>query len=176
MAREINPMCDFIFGSICTCLLTDMVDVELTIRTVKGIYTYHKDHTAESMILSLWSKSLIAFPSLRRKIQAYKDNNKQVTMTWDNGVMPQFSTPQKCSQNPRKHASGKIRNRWSRCNHQFNLIKTNRYNTLGAIPTDMNKIDIVQPTPKKHVNVLALHAHTVNMRPHIPNNQYNQTG
>ena len=55
MARQINPMCDFIFGSICMCLLTDTVDVELTIRMVKGIYTYCKDHTAESTIFSLWS-------------------------------------------------------------------------------------------------------------------------
>ena len=119
MAREINPVCDFIFCSIHACLLTDMVDVELTIRKVKGIYTYCKDHTAESMIFSPWSKSPIPFPSLRLKIQAYKDNNKQATMTWDNDVMPQFSAPQKPSQNPRKCTSGKIRNRWSRHNHQF---------------------------------------------------------
>ena len=65
MAREINPVCDFIFGSIYMSLLMDTVDVELTIRTVKGIYTYHKDHTAESMIFSLWSKTIIPFPSLR---------------------------------------------------------------------------------------------------------------
>ena len=65
MAREINPMCDFIFGSIHTCLLTDMVDVELTIRMVKGIYTYHKEHTVEVTIFSPWSKSVIPFPSLR---------------------------------------------------------------------------------------------------------------
>ena len=83
MAREINPMCDFIFGSIHTCLPTDTVDAELTIRTVKGIYTYHKDHTAESTTFSLWSKGVIPFPSLRWKIQAFKDDNnsKQVTMT-----------------------------------------------------------------------------------------------
>ena len=62
MVREINPMCDFIFGSIHTCFLTDTVDIELTIRMVKGIYTYHKDHTVESMISSPWSKSV--FPSL----------------------------------------------------------------------------------------------------------------
>ena len=52
MAREINLVCDFIFSSIHMCLPTDMVDIELTIRTVKGIYTYDKDHTAESMIFS----------------------------------------------------------------------------------------------------------------------------
>ena len=39
MAREISPICDFIFRSIRNSLLTDMVDVDLTIQTVKGIYT-----------------------------------------------------------------------------------------------------------------------------------------
>ena len=126
MAREINPVCNFIFSSICTCLLTDMADMELTIRMVKGIYTYCKDHTTDSTVFSLWSKTIIPFPSLRWKIQAYKNNARQETMTWNNGTMPQFSIPQIPSQNPRKHTSGKIRTRWSRYNHQFNPIKTNR--------------------------------------------------
>ena len=52
MAREISPICDFIFGSIHTCLPTDTVDMEVTIRMVKGIYTYCKDHTVESTIFS----------------------------------------------------------------------------------------------------------------------------
>ena len=30
MAREISPVCNFIFGSIHTSLLIDMVDVDLT--------------------------------------------------------------------------------------------------------------------------------------------------
>ena len=47
MEREINPVCDFIFGSIHMCLLMDTVDVELTIR------------------LAPWSKTVIPFPSLR---------------------------------------------------------------------------------------------------------------
>ena len=68
MAREISLVCDFIFGSNCTSLLTDTVDVELTIRTVKGIYMYHKDHTVEMTIFTPWSKSVIPFPSLRHKI------------------------------------------------------------------------------------------------------------
>ena len=143
-------MFDCIFGSICMCLLTDMVDVELTIRIMKGIYTYHKDHTVESTIFCPWSNSVIPFPSLRWKIKAFKDNNnsKQVALTWDNGVTPQFSAPEKPSQSPRKCASGEIRARCSRCNHWFNLIKTNRYNTLGMNLMDMNKIDINQPIPR----------------------------
>ena len=31
----------------------------------------------------------------------------------------------------------------------FNPIRTNRYNTLDTKPNNMNKIDIVQPTPKR---------------------------
>ena len=56
MEREISPICDFLFGSIRTSLLTDTVDVELTVQMVKGIYTYRKDHTTESMIFTPWSK------------------------------------------------------------------------------------------------------------------------
>ena len=68
MAREISSICYFIFGSQHACLPMDTVGVELTVRIVKGIYTYHKDHTAESTVFSPWSKSVIPFPSLRRKI------------------------------------------------------------------------------------------------------------
>ena len=36
MAREINPVCNFIVGSICTCLLTDTVIVEFDYQDGKG--------------------------------------------------------------------------------------------------------------------------------------------
>ena len=74
MAREINPVCNFIFGSIHMCLPTDTVDMEMTIRMVEGIYTYHKDHTTESTVFFPCSKTMIPFPSLRQKIQAYKND------------------------------------------------------------------------------------------------------
>ena len=117
MAREISPVCDFIFGSIRTNLQMDMVDLDLTIRMVKGIYTYQKDHTAESMIFTSWSKSIIPFPSLRCKIQVFQDEKRQsATSPWNNGSMVQFSAPprsQKSPRNPRKHAIGKTRTQWS---------------------------------------------------------------
>ena len=95
MAREIGPVCDFIFGSICAGLLTDTVDVELMIWMVKGIYTYRKDHTAKTMVFSPCSRTIIPFPSLHRKIPAFQDENRQV-MAWDNNnAMPYFSTPPK---------------------------------------------------------------------------------
>ena len=97
MAREISAICDFIFASLHTCLPTDMVDIELTVRMVKGIYTYHKDHTAESMVFLPWSKSVIPFPSLRHKIQTFQDDNSKQMMTWNSGTMPEFSATTKTS-------------------------------------------------------------------------------
>ena len=109
MAREISPVCDFIFGSICTGLPTDTVDIELTISIIKGIYMYRKDHMAKSMVFSPWSSTIIPFPSLHRKIQAFPDENRHM-LAWDNNnAMPHFSTPPK----PKcKHAPGKTRVRW----------------------------------------------------------------
>ena len=45
----------------------DMVDVELTVRMVKGIYTCRKDHTADSMVFSPWSRTVIPFPPYTRR-------------------------------------------------------------------------------------------------------------
>ena len=106
MAREINLVCDFFFGFMCTNLPTDMVDIELTIRMAQGIYIYHKDHTAESTIFTPWSKSVTTFPSLRKKIKAFKEDSMgQTTLTWAL-LVPTLTKPPR---NPRKHAPGKVR-------------------------------------------------------------------
>ena len=75
-----------------------MVDVELTIRMVQGIYIYCKGHTAESTIFALWSKSVTPFPSLRKKIKAFKEDSRgHLTPTW----MALVNTPIKPPRNPR---------------------------------------------------------------------------
>ena len=103
MAREISSVCNFIFRLIRTCLPTDMVDEDLTVWTVKGIYTYKKGHTAESMIFTLWSKKAIPFPSLRWKIQVFQDDKRQEMMiSWNDGNTFQFSTPPRMPRNLRK--------------------------------------------------------------------------
>ena len=120
MAREISPICNFIFRSIHTRLLTDTVDVKLTIHMVKGIYMYRKGHIAESMVFSPWNRTVIPFPSLCKKIKAFQDENRQ-TSAWNKGhAMSYFSTePQpKC-----RHTLGKTRTRWSNQRNRFNLIK-----------------------------------------------------
>ena len=126
-----------------------MVDIELTVRMVKGIYTYHKDHTVESMVFSPWSKSVIPFPSLGCKIQAFQDDNSRQTTTWNSGTIPLFSAPPRPHRNPSKHAPGKARTRWSNSNHQFNPIETNRYNTQDREANSTSKINIIKSTPKR---------------------------
>ena len=105
MAREISPICDFIFGLIQRGLPTDMVDVELTIRTVKGIYTYRKDHMAKFMVFSPWSRTVIPFPSWCKKIQEYQDENRQ-TSAWNKG----HTAPYFPAQPQPKHRHGKDQN------------------------------------------------------------------
>ena len=145
MAREISPICNFIVGSVWTGLRTDTVDVELKIRMVKRIYTYRKDHTAESIVFSPWSWTVIPFPSLHKKIQAYQDENRQ-TSGWNKGhTAPYFPTQ---PQPKHRHTSGKTRTRWSNWRHRFNPIKMGQYNMQDREMTDFNKIDIVKPTPK----------------------------
>ena len=145
MAREIRPVCNFIFGSIHTGLLTDTVDVELMVWMVKGIYMYRKDHVVESTVFSLRSRTVIPYPSLNKKIQAFQDENRQ-TSEWNKShAMPYFSTqPQpKC-----RHTLGKTRTIGSNQRNRLNLIKTEWYNMQDRDTIDFNKIEIVKPTPK----------------------------
>ena len=77
-------------------------------------------------------------------------------MPWNNGNPVQFSTPPKTPRNPKKHATGKIRTRWSNRNHRFNPIKTSRFNTMDTEVSDLNKIVMVAPTPRKACNGFGL--------------------
>ena len=72
---------------------------------------------------------------------------KRQMMAWNNDhASPNFSasTKPKC-----KHTSGKTRTRWSNQRHQFNPKETERYNIWDTNLTDLNKIDIIQPAPKR---------------------------
>ena len=145
MAREINLVCDIFFGFMHTNLPTDMVDMELTVRMVQGIYIYHKDHSAESTIFTLWIKSVTPYPSLKKKIKAFKEDSRgQLTPTG----MPVVNTLTESPRNPRKCISGKVRTRWSNHNHHFNLIKTNQANMLETDLMNENKISIIKCIPQ----------------------------
>ena len=143
MAREISPVCDFIFGSIQTGLLTDTVGIEHTVRMVKGIYTYRKDHIVKSMMFFPWSRTIIPFPSLQRKIQAYQVENNQMS-AWNKGhAVPYLPTQ---PQSKHRHTSGKTRTRWSNWRNRFNPIKTEHYNMQNREMMDFRKVNLIKPT------------------------------
>ena len=147
MAREISPICDFIFRSIRTSLLTDMLDVDPTIQAVKGIYMYRKVHTAESMMFTPWSKKVIPFPSLRKYklFRMIRDRRQQC-----HGMMAvHFSSLPlpTCLETQEREPLTKIRTKWSGRN-RFNPIKTRRANTPETKMSDLDKIDTDIKAPK----------------------------
>ena len=100
---------------------------------------------AESMVFLPWSRTIISFPSLRRKIQDYQDENKQ-TSAWNKGhAAPYFPTQPQPKQ---RHTSGKTRTRWSNWRHRFNPIKTEHYNMQNREMIDFRKVEVTEPTPK----------------------------
>ena len=133
MACEISPICNSLFGSLGKTLLTDMVDVELTIWMVKGIYTYRKDHTAESTVFTPWNKKVTPFFSLRCKIQAFKDDQRDEKVLQRVHAF-QFLAPPVTQTNPQKRAPGKFRTKIKRPNTP-NLPMTN------MDTTDSNKVE-----------------------------------
>ena len=76
MACELKPTCDFFFGFIWCFLPRDTIDIELTVGTAQGIHTFRKDHTIEMATCSVWSRWMKLFPSLKKKIEVYKEEKK----------------------------------------------------------------------------------------------------
>ena len=75
---------------------------------------------------------------------------------WNDGNTVQFPAPPKMPRNPRRCTTGKIRTRCSGRNHRFNPMKMSRLNTRATKMSDLNKIDIVAPKPRKECNSISL--------------------
>ena len=77
MACNLKPPCDFFFGFLWCSLPTDTIDVELNVRTFQGIHTFLKEHTTETATYTLWNRQMKPFPSLQKKMEAYKEEKKE---------------------------------------------------------------------------------------------------
>ena len=49
----------------------DTIDVEITVRTLKGILTFRKDCSSQSSVCSPWGSCVKPFPSLHEKMADY---------------------------------------------------------------------------------------------------------
>ena len=142
MVHQVSPICNFLFWSLRTTLPTDMEDAVLTVQMAKGIYTYRKYQTAESMTFIPCSKKVTPFPSLRCKIQAYKDEqgNEKVLQWTISFQFPTFPVTQTTQTDPRKTTSSKIRAKWS-FQARYNPTKTKRPYTLDLPITNKDMTD-----------------------------------
>ena len=71
MACILKPECKFVHEYFRCLLLEETVDVEVTVKVMKGIQTFRRDHTTQNISCKLWSTRLHPYPSLIKKMQAY---------------------------------------------------------------------------------------------------------
>ena len=76
MACELKPSCNYLFRFFWCALPEDTMDIKVTVRMVNGIHTYRRDHTTESATCIPWSRQIKPFPSLRKKIEAFKEEKR----------------------------------------------------------------------------------------------------
>ena len=69
MACDLAPNCNFHFSYFSCNLPEDMIDVDITICTLKGIPTFRRDCTTQISKCSQWGSEVRLFPSLRKKMR-----------------------------------------------------------------------------------------------------------
>ena len=78
MAVDPVPQCNFLYGFFHFNLLEDTIDVEITMKALKGIHTFRKDHSAQTLVCSPWGSHNESFPSLPRKMEAYMTERQAI--------------------------------------------------------------------------------------------------
>ena len=71
MACEFTSSCDLIFGLLNCNLLQDIIDVDLKICTLWGIYTYKKDRSSQVGKYSPLGNQGYTFPSLQKEMMEF---------------------------------------------------------------------------------------------------------
>ena len=71
MACILMLQCTFVHGYFRYLLPEETVDIEVKVRTMKGIHTFKRDHTTQIISYKPWSPRLCPNPSLVRRIQTY---------------------------------------------------------------------------------------------------------
>ena len=71
MACNLDPTCNLLFGYLLCSLPEDMIDVDITVHMLKGIHTFRKDWIMQISRCSPWGMGVKPFPSLRKKMKDY---------------------------------------------------------------------------------------------------------
>ena len=76
MACDLAPSCNFLYGVLSYHLPEDTIDVELTVRMLKGIHSYRKDCSTQISSCSPWSLQVCPFLSLTKKMEVYLEERR----------------------------------------------------------------------------------------------------
>ena len=79
MACVLAHKCNFLYWFFQCQLLEDTIDVEITVRMVKGIHTFKGDQTTPVISCRPWSSQLHPFPSLAKKMKTYLQERRNIT-------------------------------------------------------------------------------------------------
>ena len=78
MACKLNSQCNFICGFFECNLPEDTIDVEVTVRTPKGVHNFRRDHATQSSMCSPWGLQVKPFPLLVRKMEVHMEERRNV--------------------------------------------------------------------------------------------------
>ena len=77
MACILMPKCNFAHGYFRCILPEKTADVEVRVKTMKGIHTLRRNCTTQVISCKPWSPRLHPYPSLVRKMQTYLESEGQ---------------------------------------------------------------------------------------------------
>ena len=79
MACVLTPQCNVLYGYFWCQLPEDTIDVEVTIRTIKGIHSFRRDCSTQIISCKPWTPHHHPYPSLTRKMRTYLELKEQAT-------------------------------------------------------------------------------------------------
>ena len=94
MARQINPICNFVLGYLKCELPEDMVDVEVRIRTFKGTHTLKEGREYFTLKFRPWGGQVKPFEVLKVKLSRYIKRRETITAAATASVAPIFKKAQ----------------------------------------------------------------------------------
>ena len=71
MACILMPQCNFAYKYFRCALPEETIDIEVRVKTMKGIHTFRRDHTTQVIFCKPWSPILHPYTSLVWKMQTY---------------------------------------------------------------------------------------------------------
>ena len=77
MACIFMPQCNFVQIYFRCLLPEETIDMEVKVKTMKGIHTFRRDHTTQIISCKLWSPRLCPYKSLVRRMQTYLELKSQ---------------------------------------------------------------------------------------------------